>query len=184
MRKLFVIGLLISFCLVPPSTISQQSDAQRRAQEIAASFNKQKRRVKEKFGFREEKYKDVRGEPVVKQNLTAYSGVYEVADLGYTMNLQVGSDGKVEANGFERATDGIRRARRFRLENGKAEGALLTGTKVYEDGATEKFEGVFMNRTVFSSPTAKGVSVYGLGIVGQPVEFGGSTFDKLFYELK
>jgi hypothetical protein len=184
MRTLFAVTLLISLWLVPSSAISQQSDAQRRAQEIAASFNKQKRKVKEKFGFREEKYKEVRSEPVIRRNIRDYSGVYEVPDLGYTMNLQVGSDGTVEASGFEPATGGTRQARRFRLENGKAEGALLTGTKVYEDGATEKFEGVFMNRTVFSSPTDKGVSVFGLGVVGNPVEFAGVTFDKLFYELK
>ena len=184
MRTLFAIALLISCCLVSSSAIFQQSDVQRRAQEIAASFNKQKHKVKEKFGFREEMYKKVRGEPVIRQNIRAYSGVYEVTHLGYTMNLQVGSNGSVEASGFEPATDGTQPARRFRVENGRVEGALLTGTKVYEDGATEKFEGVFMNRTEFSSPTDKGVTVFGLGVVGNPVEFAGNTYDKLFYGLK
>ena len=53
---------------------------------------------------------------------------------------------------------------------------MLTGTKVYEDGATEKFEGVLINRTDFDSPTDKGVSAFGHRVVGNPVEFADVTF--------
>ena len=56
--------------------------------------------------------------------------------------------------------------------------------KVYEDGGEEKFEGVFINRTDFESPTDKGVSAFGLGVVSNPVEFAGLTLDRLFYTLK
>lgn len=185
MRTLFVITLLVGFWLIPLNAISQESYAQRRTQEIVASFNKQKYGVKEKYGVRKEKYKKVRSEPVVKQNFRDYSGAYEVSDLGYLVNIQIGSNGKVEATGSEPASGGsTQQARRFRLESARIAGALLTATKVYEDGATEKFEGVFINRTEFNSPTDDGVSAFGLGVVGNPVEFAGITFDKLFYQKK
>ena len=64
------------------SVISQQLSSQTKAREIAAAFTKNKHAVKEKFGVRMEKYKDVRSEPAVKSNVSEYSGVYEVPDLG------------------------------------------------------------------------------------------------------
>src|SRR5215471_7964386 len=184
MHTLFVITLLFGSWLIPLNAIPQESDAQRRTQEIVASFNKRKDAVKEKYGIRKEKYKEVRSEPATKQSLGDYSGTYEVSDWGYRINLQVGSDGKVQANGYEPASGRTGQARGFRLENARIAGALLTATKVYEDGATEKFEGVFINRTEFSSPTGNGVSTFGLGVVGSPVEIAGMTLDRLFYQLK
>jgi len=184
MRPLSMITLLVGFWLIPVNAISQESYAQRRTQEIVASFNKQKYAVKEKYGVRSEKYKKVRSEPVIKQNIRDYSGVYEESDLGYLINIQVGSDGKVEARGSEPANGGTRQSRSFRLAGAKITGAMLTATKVYDNGPTEKFEGVFINRTEFNSPTDNGVSAFGLGVVGNPVEFAGVTLDKLFYQLK
>jgi hypothetical protein len=185
MRPLSVITLLVGFWLIPVSAISQESYTQKRTREIAASFNKQKYAVKEKYGVRKEKYKEVRCEPVTKHNIRDYSGIYEVPDLGYLINIQAGSDGNIKAIGSEPVGNGgTRQARRFRLEDAHITGAMVTATKVYEDGATEEFEGVFMNRTEFRSPTDNGVSAFGLGVVGKPVEFAGGTFDKLFYQLK
>lgn len=184
MRPLSIITLLAGLWLIPVNVFSQESSIQERTQEIAASFNKEKHAVKEKNGVRVEKYKRVRSEPVTKSNIRDYSGVYEVPDLGYVINIQVGSDGSVQATGSEPANGATGQARSFRLEGAKIEGAMLTATKVYADGATEKFEGVFINRTVFNSATDKGVSSIGLGVVGNPVEFGGVTLDKLFYRLK
>ena len=184
MRLLSVITLLVGFWLIPVNAISQESYTQKRTQEIVASFNKQKYAVKEKDGVRREKYKKVVSEPVIKQNIKDYSGVYEVSDLGYRIDIQAGSDGSVKATGSEPANGDTRQARRFRLEGANITGAMLTATKVYEDGATEKFEGVFINRTAFNSPTDNGVSAFGLGVVGIRVEFAGMTLDKLFYQLK
>src|SRR5687767_1783094 len=130
MRTLLVIGLLIGSGV---SAIAQQPS--QKAQAIAATFNKHKNVVKEKHGVRMEKYKDARAEPVVKQNVTDYSGVYEVGDLGFLINLQVSNDGRVQANGFEQG-----RSRAFKLENARIEGALFTASKVYQDGTTDRFE--------------------------------------------
>ena len=76
-------------------------------------------------------------------------------------------------------------SRTFVLENGKIEGALLTAIKVYRDGATEPFEGVFMTRTERNSPTDPGITTSGLGVVlATPREFAGNTYEKLFYQLQ
>jgi hypothetical protein len=192
MRPLSIITLLFGLWLLPVSAISQESDSQKstpkqegtRTQEIVAYFNKEKHVVKEKFGIRKEKYKRVVSEPVIKPSIKDYSGVYEVPGLGYLIDIQVGNDGKVTATGAEPVNGDNRQVRRFRLEDARIKGAMLTGTKVFQDGATEKFEGVFINRTDFDSPTDTGVSAFGLGVVSNPVEFAGITLDRLFYHLK
>ena len=174
MRTFVVIVLLIA---CGASVVSQQLSSQARAQELATAFNKNKHVVKEKYGVRREKYKDVRSEPAVKSNIGEYSGVYEVTDLGFVINIQVGSDGRVQASGSDKG-------RTFILENARIDGALLTGSKVYRDGATEKFEGVFLNRTDRNSPTDPGVTIFGLGVIlNTPFEANGLTYEKLFYGL-
>jgi len=174
--RTFVVIVLSVACAA--SIVSQQLSSQTKAREIAAAFTKNKHAVKEKFGVRVEKYKDVRSEPAVKSNLSEYSGVYEVHDLGYVISVQVGNDGRIQANGSENS-------RTFTLENAKIDGALLTATKVYSDGAREKFEGSFLNRTDRNSPADPGVTIFGLGVVlTTPFEVNGLTYDKLFYQLK
>ena len=177
MRTLVLIGLLI---LSGVCAVAQQSYSQTKAQAVAATFNKHKNVVKEKHGVRMEKYKDVRAEPVVKQNAADYTGVYEVGDLGFLINIQVSNDGSIQANGYEQG-----RSRAFRLENAKVEGALLTATKVYQDGMAEKLEGAFVNRTERNSPTATPVTTFGLGVIlNTPVEINGVTYQRMFYQLK
>jgi hypothetical protein len=162
------------------------SDAQKKADEIVASLNKKKEMVKEKYGVRKEKYKEVRCELVVKADPSEYSGAYEASDLGlgYSLTMRVGNDGRVDASGYEPAETGAKESRQFTLRNARVEGALLTAEKVYADGAVEKFEGVFIKRTVLNSPTEEGVSSFGLGVVGRQIVIGGSTLDKIFYQRK
>ena len=175
MRTLVVIGLLVGSCV---GTFAQQPS--QKAQAIAAAFSKHKNVVKEKHGLRMEKYKDVRAEAVVKQNASDYTGVYELEDLGFLINIQVSNDGRILANGYEQG-----RSRAFKLENAKIEGALLTASKVYQDGTTDSFEGVFLNRTVRNSPTAPAVTTFGLGVtLNTPVEVNGITYERMFYQLK
>lgn len=174
--RTFVVIVLLVVCVV--GVFAQQLSSQTKVQEIAAAFTKNKHGAKEKYGVRREKYKDVRSEPAVKSNIRDYSGVYEAQDLGFVINVQVGSDGRIEANGSDKS-------REFRLENAKIEGALLSASKVYQDGAREKFEGVFLNRTDRNSPTDPGVTIFGLGVVlNTPFESNGLTYDRLFYQAK
>ncbi len=178
---LLVLPLIVGWA----QAFAQAPDFKTRTQMIVASFNKKKHVVKEKYGVRKERYKEVRCEPVIKPELKDYSGTYEVADLGYSINLQVASDGKIEATGYEPATPNFTASRHFTLKDAKIKGALLTAIKAYADGTVEKFEGVFINRMEFNSPTDSGVSTFGLGVVGKPMEVvNGVILDKFFFELK
>ena len=165
-------------------TIASASGAQAKSQVIAASFSKVKSVNVEKRGIRKEKYLRVESTPGVKANPADYSGTYEIPDLGFAIHLRADRTGKVEGDGYEplNADPAIRRL--FTLRNGKIEGTLLTATKVYAGGYTERLEGTFMNRATFESPTDKGSVRFGLGTVGRPIEVYGMTIDKLFYDLR
>src|SRR5262249_8344038 len=154
--------------------------SQSRAQEIATAFTKHKYVVKDTHGVRREKYKDVRSEPTVRQNVRDYAGVYGVAELGYRLVLHVDEHGAVRGSG----ADGDAEGRRFELENAQIQGALLTGSRAFRDGTTERFEAVFLTRIDRNSPTDPGTTMYGLGVLlPTPVELDGNTYDKLFYQL-
>jgi hypothetical protein len=175
MRILIVLTLI---AVATATAIGQTFTAQTRAQEIAAAFNKHKSVVKEKFGVRREKYKDVQSEPTIKGNISEYSGRYEVSELGLAIDIQAVSNGAVHASLYENSQPS-----QIRLENARIEGALLTANKINEDGSTEKFEGVFLTRTDRNSPTDKGVTTFGLGVLlTRPIEFSGNTYEKLFYQ--
>ena len=176
MRTLALVTLLVA-C---PAVAAPQSFSQSRAQHVAAAFSKQKHVVASKHGVRREKYKDVRSEPVVRQDVSAYAGVY-AADLGDVIELAIGTDGKIQGTG----RDAEPSSRAFVLENARIDGAVLTATKRYRDGTSERFEGVFLNRTERSAPTDPGTTMFGLGVVlPTPREFQGNTYDKLFYPLQ
>jgi hypothetical protein len=174
--------LFVAAGRVSSQTLASASDPQTKTKAIVASFNKFKHLSKEKHGIRKEKYLKVESNPVVKANPEGYSGTYEIPDLGFAMHLRVDHNGKVEGDGYEPLADPAVR-RTFTLKNGKIEGALLTATKVYAGGYTEKLEGVFIEKTTFESPTDKGFSRFGLGTLGRPIEVSGLTLDKFFYEL-
>jgi hypothetical protein len=177
MRTVALVTLLAA---CPAIAAPQQVSSQSRAQQLAAAFTKQKQVVAEKRGHRKEKYKDVRSEPVVKQDITEYSGLYEVVDFGDVIDLRIGSDGRIQADGH----DSDQPSRTFVLENAKITAAVLTATKVYRDGETEPFEGVFMARTERHAPTDPGITTFGLGVVlATPREFAGNTYERLFYQL-
>jgi len=180
MRAFVAIVLFVAGAV---TVASQQVSSQTRAQAIAQSFNKQKHVIKAKFGVTREKFKDVRNEPVVKPNAADYyAGTYELVDLGFVILLRVRSDGRIQASGHEQSEQ---QSRSFRLENARIDGALLTATKVYQDGATEKFEGAFLSRTVRDAPAAAPVTTFGLGVIlATPVEVNGNTYERLFLQLK
>src|SRR5262245_39416884 len=127
-------SVLVTLLLAGSVTAGVQPlSGQSRAQEIAAAFTKHKFVVKAAHGVQREKFKDVWSEPTVRSNVGDYAGVYEVAELGYRLDVHVGGDGTVRAFG----SDGDAETRRFDLANAKIEAAVLTGTKRYRDGTTE-----------------------------------------------
>ena len=162
---------------------AQETTAQR-TQVIVASFNKSKRAVKSKNGVRVEKYKEIRSVPAILRNPRDYSGSYEAEGLGLNLELSVDDKRNVSGSGYEAIDPDQHVFRRFTLRNAHLDGALLTGTKVYERGGTELLEGVFINETSFDSPTDKGRTTFGLGVLQNVTTSGGNTYDKVFYQKK
>jgi hypothetical protein len=178
MRTLLTIAVLAS-CAGPAA--SQQLSNHTRAQQLAASFNKHKDVVRQKSGVTKDKYLNVRSEPVVSRNNRDYAGAYEVPDLGFVIDIQVDSGGSVLAQGYDRGPN----PGSFRLENTRIENAVLTGRKVYSNRATEPFEAVFLTRTDQRTRTGPRATTLGLGVLlSTPFEFGGNTYERLFYQLK
>lgn len=175
--------ILIAALGVSSKTLAQAVESDRQAKEIASLFNKTKHKVKEKGGIRVESYVDISSEPAVKQNISEYSGKYK-SETGDWLDLKIGANGEIEASGSEPASQ---KSRRFKLSNAKIENALLTATKVYEDGSTEKFEAAFLNRTFRGSKNDAGTTTFGLGVAFNPPRMDlnvGFVINKLFYELK
>ena len=183
-QLLGVLAASVFFAGVGESQQPSVAATDSRTRAIVASFNKSKHMVKEKHGVRKEKYLDVRSAPVVKQNPADYSGEYEEAGLGFSLRLRVDRDGKVEGTGYEPLNGDSGVSRSFRFRNGQIRGALITAKKIYADGSSEPLEGVFINKTAFESPTDKGVTAFGLGVIGKGFQVGGLNVDRIFYQLK
>jgi hypothetical protein len=175
-----LLALTVTVGAEAASAQTSAADSQSRARAIAASFSKFKNVSKERRGIKKEKYRKVESEPAVKANPADYSGIYEVRDIGFTLNLSVDRNGAVSGTGYEALTESVRRT--FTIRDGRVRGALLTATKVYADGGTERLEGAFMNRVSSDSPTDPGTTVFGFGTMGKPIQISGQTIDKFFYE--
>lgn len=185
MRNLFsvvlILGIALGFSVLEAR--SQIDEGRQKSQEIAALFNKTKHKVKEKRGVRIEVFVDIKSEPALKRNVSEYSGRYK-SDTDDWLDLKVSTDGKIEASGSEPAPQ---KSRRFTFKDARIEGALFTATKVYEDGSSEKFEAVFLNRTVRVNQNGGETTVFGLGVRFDPPKMNldvGFVVNKLFYELK
>ncbi|HJP60620.1 MAG TPA: hypothetical protein VJ865_11490 [Gemmatimonadaceae bacterium] len=163
-----------------PLLAQTPSESAARSSAIAASFSKFKSLKKEKRGITKEKYLSIRSEPAVLTNPAEYSGRYQNADFDFVLHLRVNADGTVSGDGHEPLDDNVNRT--FTLTNGRIQGALLTARKVYANGATERFEGAFMNRTIKESPNDPGVKVFGFGTMSKSIIVHGMTIDKFFLE--
>jgi hypothetical protein len=176
----FIVALAV-LTLSATTAYSQQSvDARTRA--IVASFNKSKHVVKSRHGVTREKYKDIRSEPALRSDAASYTGTYKVYGLEFALALRVAHDGSVEGNGTEPLDGNPALARTFTI-SGRVDGALLTATKIYSNGARERLEGVFINSTSRESPNDTGTTMFGIGVVSGLRDIGGVTTDKLFYQL-
>jgi hypothetical protein len=180
-RRSSVIVLALS--LTTSDLIAQAgsaADAQSRTRAIAASFSKFKSVSKSRHGITKEKYMKVTSEPAVKSNPADYTGLYEVPDMAFALDLTVDRSGLVTGSGYESLTGSVKRT--FSLRDGRIDGALLTATKVYAGGQTEKLEGAFMNRTVSESPNDAGHTLFGFGTMGRAIDISGLTIEKFFFE--
>jgi hypothetical protein len=182
MRLLLSATLFVSLCLLPAHADAQGLKAQQRAQELADSFSKSKHEIKEKHGVRVEKFKEIHSTPVSRNDVSFYAGTYSATFGDQPFTIQISTDGRIGASGSE--PDG-EQAREFTLRDAQIEGALLTGTKVYRDGTTQQFAGVFIDRTERDSPTDAGRTTFGLGVVFDPPKYAGElgfTLNHIFYQ--
>lgn len=174
--------LVVVLCITGAGYEISAQDASEQAQAMASALDKTKYKKKEKRNISIEVFIEVKNVPVVK-NAAAYTGIYE-SDL-YTLNLRVEADGT--ASGTGRDPDGYGEwatTTGFTLQNARVNGAVLTGTKVYENGKSEPFEAVFVNRTVSTGKNANSINdrdvEFGLGFVRGE----GQTTSRVFMELE
>jgi hypothetical protein len=183
-----LIGILFAVILLAAAdgTLAQTSNTAK-TQELVASLDKTKYKKKEKKDFVVEVYVDIKNEAVVKNNVADYAGVYESEGSDYRIELKI-SGGKVEGSGFdfnfENENLGKPSKRAFTLRDARIEGALLTATRVYENGETRKLEAVFVNRTSVHGKNPNEIEArttsFGLGFVDENSMFT----NKVFCELK
>lgn len=175
-----LIVFIICGFLSAQDTFAQTSGT--RTQEIVASLDKTKYKHKKKKNFEFERYIDVKNEAVVK-NPSEYAGVYESAEASYRIELRV-SGGRVEGSGHETNFENSSRVS-FTLKDARIEGALLTATKVYADGNTERLEAVFVNRTVAEGANPNKIesreTKFGLGFIYVSGEY---SQNRVFCEYK
>jgi hypothetical protein len=119
-------------------------DAGARTSTLAASLDKTKYKKKEKKNIPIEVYVSIKNEAVIRDAYD-YGGKYASEEGDYTLTLHVERGGAASGNGRDSIND---RRMSFTLKDASISGALLSGTKVYENGEQQKFEAVFVNRTV------------------------------------
>ena len=167
-KGIIVAGALAMSTLSIACVASAQTSTNERTRDLVAQLDKTKHKVKDKGNVHIELYTEVRNEAVV-QSPASLSGHYSSDVPGtYEMNLSVNSDGTATASGYDSV--GLPNAVRTNYSfAGRLDGALLSGTRTYEDGRKEAFDAVFVRRTVRSGTSEKDATVtqtaFGVGYI-------------------
>jgi hypothetical protein len=175
---MFRIAFLIAvvFSILFTSGVYAQ-DAGQRGRELAASLDKTKHKKKTKRDVTVEVYVDIKNEAAVRADASEYSGSYE-AD-GYRLTLTAAKDGSVSGDGFDTLGADSKQVN-YSLRGGRIEGALLTATKVYENGETVPLEAVFVNRTAKSGTSpdnlASDTTEFGIGWIQKNADWSNRVF--------
>jgi hypothetical protein len=152
-------------------------DAGQRTRDLVASLDKTKHKKKTKHNITVEVYVDIKNEVAVRADASEYSGTYE--SEGYRLTLTAGRDGAASGEGFD-TLGGDSKQTNYTLRDGRIEGALLTATKVYENGDTLPLEAVFVNRTAKSGTNAENLvtnsTEFGIGWVHKNTEWSSRVF--------
>jgi hypothetical protein len=182
MSRIFILIVVLVLSIGVSDTIFAQ-DAEQKTQNLIAALSKTKYKKKEKKNISFELYIDIKNEAVVKNNVRDYAGVYESTQADYRIELRVSADGKIEGSGYDSDFDSSKK-QNFTLKDARIEGALLTATKVFTNGETEKLEAVFNNRTVTEGKNPNEINSretkYGLGFI----DSWGTITNRVFLEFK
>jgi hypothetical protein len=161
---------------------ARAQNAQSKTDELIAALGKTKYKKKEKKNISIEIYIDVKSEAVIKTDVRDYSGVYE-SNSDYRLELRVSAGGNVEGSGYDTRFNNSGK-QNFTLRDARIEGALLTATKVFENGETARFEAVFNNRTVTEGKNPNEIdsreTKFGLGFI----QSNSDWTNRVFLELK
>jgi hypothetical protein len=115
------------------------------------------------------KHKEKRFEPVVKQDAREYAGRYVGIEPGYVIDVETDASGTLKIVSTEEG-------RRADVKEIVRAGSKLTGTKVYEDGETTRFEAEFVDRIL------NGERAFGLIVEGVHIKLAGATLARVFYK--
>ena len=118
--------------------------------------------------FKPRKQKEKRFEPVVKQDAREYAGRYVGIEPSYIIDVEADASGALKIVSTEEG-------RRADITDVSLAGSKLTGTKVYEDGETTRFEAEFVDRVM------NGERSFGLVVEGIEVKLAGATLARVFY---
>jgi hypothetical protein len=158
--------IVVAFCVAFTAVGVCAQDAGHRQRELVAALDKTKYKKKEKANVSIEVYVNIKNEAAVRDPFE-YGGNYEGEEGQYRLTLNVERGGAASGSGYD-TINGERRAS-FNLRDARIDGALLTATKVYENGETQRFEAVFVNRTVANGKNENAIDTrdtrFGLGFI-------------------
>lgn len=176
-RSLILVAVV--FCIFCVGTVCAQ-DVNQRTHSLVAALDKTKYKKKEKGLVKVEVYVDVKNSAAIR-NPADYSGVYESS--GYRLDLHVDASGAAAGSGYDSLDRDDARAN-FTLRDARVQGALLIATKVFDNGETQNFEAVFVNRTVAAGTSPDNItdrqSDFGLGFI----QNAGTWTNRVFLERR
>ena len=187
MLRISLAATLALFVVVPCDVYAQNSGQKTRA--LVAALDKTKYKKKEKANVSIETYIDIKNEAAVRDPV-GYGGNYDSNDSGCRLSLHVERDGMVTGSGFDGINGETNRRRSFVLKDATINGALLAGTKFYENGEQRRFEAVFVNHTVASGKNANEITSrdtkFGIGFIetGTGSDPQNGTMSRVFLERR
>ena len=122
-------------------------------------------------GQKKWKQKEKRFEPVVREDARGYAGRYVGPDESHWLDVRADDANRLTVTLYEEG-------RPVALRDPRLDGARITATKVYEDGRTAPFAGLFADR-ILNGARAFGIIVDGPVKVTEDV-----TFRRVFYTLR
>jgi hypothetical protein len=166
MLRMSLAAALALFVVMSCDVYAQDSGQETR--ELVAALDKTKYKKKEKANVSIETYIDIENEAAVRDPVD-YGGSYESEDREWSLSLHVERGGVVTGSGFDAMNGETNRRRSFVLKDATINGALLAGTKFYENGEQRRFEAVFVNHTVASGKNANEITSrdtkFGIGFI-------------------